>query len=254
MSELAFIHFWPSKKLSHLWGVWRSRQHHVNRAARKKFHTRGAEVKHRLLSARGEQRSTAQNVLLPGSRDGGQEALLAGFCGGQEAITQPEHPVYSLAVVGQLEVVLAWSMAYRTYRGQQGGEANYQCYIFSSESSYHYYWDLTHECDLFHSTWSMCLDQGWEQKACHWQLWCQCRWQTEGQCVFDCPGWTLPAWPKSEACPSGVPLPWAPAGSLVALPPHWAQRAKRTFHGSEETETITAPLHSENNELKCLLL
>lgn len=92
-------------------------------------------------------------------------------------------------------------------------------------------------CDLFPSTWSMCLVQAWEQKACHWLLWCQCLLQTKGQCVFDHARYTLPACLQSEACPSDMQLPGAPGGSLVALPPHRAQHANKTFYGSEETQT-----------------
>jgi len=84
------------------------------------------------------------------------------------------------------------------------------------------------------STWSKCQGQGWAQKACRWQLLCQCLWPTERQCVFDCPVWIPPACPGSEACPWGEQPPLAPACSLVALLPHWARLAKRNLYGSKE--------------------
>lgn len=118
---------WMCAWLSHFGGVWRSCQHHVNRAAWEKLHTRRAEAEHWLVYGRRRQWSTTRNVPLPHGRDGGQEGStrgdfpLAGFCGGQEAISPPVHPVYPLAMVGQLEVVLAWAMTYRTYTGQRRG-------------------------------------------------------------------------------------------------------------------------------------
>lgn len=68
LSLFTFVH---ASKLSHLGGVRRARQHHVSGAAWGKLHTRRAEAEHWFLSARG--RSTAQNVLLPRSRDGGKD-------------------------------------------------------------------------------------------------------------------------------------------------------------------------------------
>lgn len=107
-------------QLLHLGRVWRSYQQHVNGAAGKKFHTRRAEAEHRLLSAGGEYGRTVWNVSLPGSGDGWQEvslrqsAIFTGFCGGREAVSPPVNALYSLAVVGQLEAVLAWPVAYKT--------------------------------------------------------------------------------------------------------------------------------------------
>lgn len=116
-----------------------------------------------------------------------------------------------------------------------------QCQYFESNTTISL--SIWHKSDLFHSTWGMCQDQAWEQKVCHWQSCCQCLWQTEGQCVFDHVGCTLPACLQSEAYPSGLPLPWAPAGSLEAPPPHWAQHAKRTFYRSVDKETKSELLY-----------